>query len=97
MKLYLVECRGMTVAIQGEIVHGKAYVIANDPGAAYDQLREFLDKKDLGFRNQRELLSVTLLAEMGDYPSCGMRLFLPTVPTYFPVQFQVNNTKPADS
>lgn len=93
MKLYLVECRGMAVAIAGEIAHGKAYVIANDPASAYNQLREFLDKKDLGFRNQRELRSVTLLAELGDYPECGTHLLIPSTPTYFPVQFRVDNNQ----
>jgi hypothetical protein len=55
---------------------GVAYVLAENPSQAYDKLRDFLDKKDLGFSHERELENVKLLAEDGDYPPCRMRLIL---------------------
>ena len=77
MKLWLVECRGMTYSIAGSgNVHGRAYVIAEDPQAAYAKLRAYLDKKDLGFTHERELASVELIADASEYPSCGTQLFL---------------------
>jgi hypothetical protein len=71
-KLYLVTCRGM----HGSPGHGVAFVVAGDPGEAYKKLRDDLDRRDLGFGSQRELESVKLVAEDGDYPACEMRLYL---------------------
>jgi len=67
LKLYKVECRNHDL---------EAYVVAADPTTAYKEFREFLDIYDIGFDHQRELKSVTLLAEASDYPDCKMRLFL---------------------
>lgn len=77
MKLYLVKCRGMQTSIASNPIHGMAYVVANDPQQAYEQLRASLAKKDIGYSKDRELESVELLAEEGYYPECGMKLYLP--------------------
>ena len=75
MKLFIVVCRGMQSSVTGP-ANGTAYVAAKDAGQAYKKLREYLDKEDLGFESDRELLSVTLVAEEGEYPDCRTRLFL---------------------
>ena len=76
MNLYLVKCKGMTHATGNDCVYGVAYVVAADPQKVYELLREDLDRRDLGFRNERSLDSITLLAEEETYPDCGYRLYL---------------------
>jgi len=71
-KLCLVKCRGM----RQSNINGVAYVVANDPTEAYNKLRSFLDKNKIGFKKERELFTIELLAESADYPDCGIRLFL---------------------
>ena len=75
MKLYRVKLRGMQTNITG-IAYGVAYVVANDPQEAYNKVRTAVDEEDLGFRDERELSSVELLAEDAQYPQCRMRLYL---------------------
>jgi len=74
-KLYKVTCQGMTTQITGP-AHGVAFVVAPDPGQAYEKVRKWLDQKDLGFNKERELASIELIAEEADYPDCGYRLYL---------------------
>lgn len=75
-KLYRVSCRGMQGAALGnKVSHGIAYVIAEDPAEAYAKLRTYLDIHDFGFDTDRELEKVELLAEVAEYPDCGIRLF----------------------
>lgn len=76
MKLFRVRCRGMNYLTAGNPAHGLAYVVADDLQMAYTKLRAFLDDKDLGFTHERSLDCVELVAEEGDYPECGYRLFL---------------------
>lgn len=69
MKLYKVNLRN----------YGKynmSYVVANNTDEAYKIVREYLDKKDLCFRSERELESVELIAEEGDYIDCEVQLFI---------------------
>ena len=75
-QLFLVICKGMTDISGSQCAGGRAYVVAVDVGKAYQKLRSYLDEKDLGFTHQRELESVTLLAEESEYPDCGIKLFL---------------------
>lgn len=73
MKLYLVKLRGMSVG-----GHKESYVVANEPSEAYKTVRKFLDEKKWGFDDDRELLSVELLAESISstmYPACKKTLF----------------------
>lgn len=74
-KLYRVELKGMT-SNYGSTAYGNSFVVAKDPTEAYQKVREYLDSKDLGFPHERELDTITLLAEEGDYPECRTQLFL---------------------
>lgn len=74
-KLYQVRCRGLTNKLGSHINHGLAYVVAEDPNQAYQNLSSLLER-DLGFSHERELDSVTLLAEQVDFPLCGFTLYL---------------------
>lgn len=76
LKLYLVECQGMTSTIAGAIAHGRCYVVAADPAEAYKRVRSYLDKHDIGFTRERELKTITLLAEDVMSPNCGHRLYI---------------------
>lgn len=71
MNLYLVRCRGMQSALGGP-GFGVAYVVAEDPTSAYNKLRADLDKRDLGFGSEREMESITLLAQVAEYPSTAI-------------------------
>ena len=73
MKLYMVECKGMTTSITGP-PWGTAYVLAESPTEAYEKLKERLDSEKLGFSFDRVMHRVTLLAEEGKYPACRMQL-----------------------
>jgi len=74
MKLFRVNLKGLhsitSVNLQS------SYVIAEDTKLAYGKVREYLDKIDYGFRSDRELESIQLLAEDNDYTDVRTRLFL---------------------
>lgn len=53
-----------------------SYVVANHPTEAYDKVRKYLDDNDLCFEIQRELESITLIADSSAYPGCENRLYL---------------------
>jgi hypothetical protein len=74
-KLYRVQLKGMTSSFAG-ICYGMPYVVATNPTEAYKMVREYLDRRDLGFSSEREMDSITLLAEEGDYPNCRFQLFI---------------------
>lgn len=77
MKLYRVTCRGMASRDIGSgMIHGCAYVVAEDPSAAYTLVREFLDVAGLGTDEQRELDKIELMADAAPWPSCGTRLYV---------------------
>jgi len=67
-KLYKVELNGWRI-------HA-SYVVAENSDEAYRKVRNFLDSKDWGFREDRELKCVTLIAENTEYPACGTQLFV---------------------
>lgn len=73
MKLFFVECRGMTTSATGT-PWGVAYVLANDPTEAYNKLKQRLEEGKIGFTDERVLHKITLLAEEGNCPSCRMQL-----------------------
>ena len=75
LKLYRVICRGMTSSVTGPN-HGCRYVVAENPSEAYATVRADLDRRDLGFNDERELDSIHFIAEDVDYP-CRYRLHLP--------------------
>lgn len=73
-KLYKVICRGMTSS--SVRAHGVAYVVAENTDEAYRSVRDALDRRNLGFRDDREMRSIELLAEQAEYPDCGTVLYL---------------------
>jgi hypothetical protein len=75
MKLYKVNLRGMTFSATGT-VYGVSYVVAEDSEKAYQKVRKFLDKNDLGFSKDRELDSVELIAEDSQYTDTRTMLYL---------------------
>ena len=74
-KLFRVILRGMTSSMTG-VAYGISYVIAKNMDEAYKKVREFLDDNDIGFRKDRELVKVVLLAEDYQYTDTGKMLFL---------------------
>lgn len=74
-KLYRVTLMGMTYSATGTI-YGVSYAVAKDPHDAYVMVRSYLERKNLGFRSDRCLKQVELIAEETDYPECKTILFL---------------------
>ena len=75
MKLYRVRLKGMSGS-RINIAYGKPYVIAENPTEALDKVQDYLNKRDIGFKYDREMDSIELLAEEGNYPECNVQLFL---------------------
>ena len=78
MKLFRVKLKGMQGSTGSNTSHGTPYVIAPDPTTAYAMVKKYVDEHDLGFTYERELESIELLAETGEYPACGEHLFTAT-------------------
>lgn len=74
MKLYRVNLKGMKDGMG--TIYGMPYVVANDSAEALKKVQEYIQKRDLGFECEREMESIELLAEEGDYPKCGVQLYL---------------------
>lgn len=75
MKLYRVICKGMHGSITGPR-QGIAYVLAKDPTEAYNKLRAYLDAGDIGFRKDRELDRIELIADEDPTTDAGTMVFL---------------------
>jgi len=69
MKLFRVNLKGLNWL-------RSSYVVAEDTNLAYEKVRKYLDEKDYGFRSDRELESIQLLAEDNDFTDVRTRLFL---------------------
>ena len=77
MKLYRVKLRGMKDTLMGtQTAYGAPFVVADDLNRAFEMVKNHLDKKDIGFSRDREIESIELLAEEGDYPSCLVQLYI---------------------
>ena len=74
MKLYKVRIRGGCSATSTN--YHESYAVASSIDSAYMQVWEYLDKNDLCFQDERELESITLVAEMSKYPACKTMLFM---------------------
>lgn len=70
-KLYMVRLRGL-----GGSRYNPAYVVAKDAGEAYNKVRNYLDKENIGFGKSREMKTVTLLADNYAYSEVGTLLLL---------------------
>lgn len=65
-RLYLVKLAGID----------DCYVVANDATAAYQKVRRWCDAHDYGFTKDRQLRSVTLLADRDRYEESEVRLYI---------------------
>lgn len=74
-KLYRVTLRGMTYSTNG-VVEGISYVVAAGAEEAYQKVKKRLDDKDYGFRKDRELDKVELLASTYEYTDTKTLLYL---------------------
>lgn len=74
-KLYKVTLRGMRYSATG-VIHGISYVVATNAEEAYQKVKRYLDKKDYGFRMERELDKIELLASTYEYNDTKTLLFL---------------------
>ena len=75
MKLYKVVLKGLQYC-GGCAALGTSYVVAEDPTTAYKKLRSYLDENDVGFRRDRELERIELIADEGFFDGCGTKVFL---------------------
>lgn len=74
-KLYRVTLKGMTSNPAG-ISYGISYVVAENSDEAYLKVKKFLELKDIGFSQYRELDKVELIADTYYYTDVGHLLFL---------------------
>ena len=75
IKLYLVTLKGMTTISSSEITYGISYVIAKDAEQAYQKVKKQYDSKDIGFKAQRQLDNVKLLASTSEFSGVDNLLF----------------------
>jgi len=75
MKLFRVTCQGMNIPQFVGVTYGIAYVVAEDAAKAYQRVRDALDESNIGFKQEREMQKVELIAEETEYPACGFRLY----------------------
>ena len=75
MNLYRVKLRGMQTSRTG-MAYGDSYVLANDPSEAYQKVRKFLDKAEIGFPREREMTLIELLASEDQDNDTGKMIFI---------------------
>ena len=75
MKLFRIKLTGMKYSSIGTL-YGCPYVVAESAEQALAKVQKYVRDNDLGFTNDREMESIELLAEEGDYPGCRIQLFL---------------------
>jgi len=76
MKLYEIITRFNPPITGSHIDYKTCFVIAPDAESAYQKYKTFLDSESIGFRHERELDSIKLLAERSNSPDCKRMLFL---------------------
>lgn len=74
-KLYRITLRGLKYNSTG-VVEGISYVVATDAEKAYQKVRKRLDEKGYGFRKDRELDKIELIASNYEYTDTGTLLYL---------------------
>lgn len=74
-KLYRVTLRGLTYSTTG-VIEGVSYVVATNAEEAYQKVKKRLDDKDYGFRKDRELDKIELLASDYEYTDTRTMLYL---------------------
>jgi len=68
MKLYRINLRGYCFK--------EYYAVAEDSAKAYEKVRAYLDKNNLAFEKDREMETITLLADETLYPDCEVIFIL---------------------
>lgn len=71
-KLYEVKTRFTPSAVGTD--YSRFYVVSNNAEDAYQKVWDHLQQRDIGTWADREMFSVTLLAEEREYPPCGTLL-----------------------
>lgn len=74
-KLYRVTLRGMTYNSTG-MIRGISYVVATNPDEAFKKVKSFLDTNHYGFKHERELDKIELIAEDYIYTDTKTMLFM---------------------
>lgn len=74
MKLYRVKLTGIHGTTSTN--YNESFVVADNPAEAYEIVREYLNKEDIGFSRERCLDTVKLVAEQCSYPECRTMLFI---------------------
>jgi hypothetical protein len=74
-KLFLVKLIGLCGGTVNTD-YNESYVIAKDLTEAYNKYEKYLDENDIGFKDDRELQQITLLAEETRYPDCKTLLIM---------------------
>jgi hypothetical protein len=75
MKLFLVTLRGFG-GYSPAVDYHSSYVIAPNCDDAYLTVRQWLDKKDYGFKMERELDNIKLIADEYEFTDVKTRLFI---------------------
>jgi hypothetical protein len=73
-RLYLVTLKGLH-GITGSNYQA-SYVVATDPTSAYEKVREYLDKHDIGFPRDRAMDSIKTVADTNPYGGCDTLFFM---------------------
>ena len=74
MKLYRVTLQGLTSNPTGT-TQGVCYVIAEDPTAAHNKVRGYLDEKEYDFSGDIEMDKIELIADTSEPSACRIMLF----------------------
>lgn len=67
--------------------HGISYVVASDPSMAYEIVYDDLNERNIGYRKDRVLSKVELIASNEKYPDSHVRLYIQEVD----VREEINN------
>lgn len=70
MKLYRITLQGMLPS------YGISYVVAENSDSAYQKVRKFLDKENLGFTGERNFSKAELIADEKNYGEINTMLYL---------------------
>lgn len=76
MNLYRVKLKGIINVPAGNTAHGHPYVLADNPTEALEKVQSELERLDIGFRSDRVMDSITLLAVDAEFSPSEFRLFL---------------------
>jgi len=73
-KLFKVTLQGLSSSTN--ISFHESYVIAKNPDEAYKKVRKWLDENNYGFKDEREMDTIELIADEYKYNNIRVPLFL---------------------